>query len=424
MKWIAPVGIVTLILAVYLFLRDPETRDPQPPGDRTPTPEVQEIDWNEETPAGDNPTAEEGSAATPDVGGSVTDQFNRAQEGLTVEAVDPAGKILASCLTDPAGDFAMEVPAVPPYILRVRGSDDHHATITILPSLSETLLVRTPPQRKETLYIKPLWEHADDAKPMLLQLIDSQAQVHRAVNVALVDSPWRIEGVPFGTWDLRVWKHELCGLARRFEFDEVHRQVEIRLGRPAGIRGTPRPPARAMLIPSPPMGHALPRKLRETDGHRGYVRAGLMDTGMLVKQIDFSEVPAGEYTLVLISPNQETVRRTLRMNPGEVLDLGVLQLQPASGSVSFQLKDRDERTTEFGYVITIYARDGTVLEAKTKPGDPDNLTVARLSAGAWFYRVERRMDGGGRRSIKHDQSFMVQKGQTTRVEVDLTWRFE
>ena len=125
--------------------------------------------------------------------------------------MDGGERVLADCLTDESGCFAMGVPAIPPFTVRVRGSDDPQVRIEITPSLSEKLLVETPPPRRETLHVKPVWEHAADDEHLLVHILNDQAQVIQADNRKLADSPWRFHDAPFGTYDVKVFNRRING---------------------------------------------------------------------------------------------------------------------------------------------------------------------------------------------------------------------
>lgn len=426
MRWIAPVGIAFFVLIAILLLRGRGLNSPvspEPPDAEAPSGIEGELGGSPE-PTGVTAPPEGGPLSGPDVAGIVVDRSVCAQEGRTVEAVDSAGRVVAECVTGRHGEFAMEVPAVPPYILRVRGSDYHQVRITVTPTRSLRLLVETSRIRLETLYVKPVWDGVDDGKPLNVQLLDSRAEAIGTPRLYFADAPWRFEGMPFGTYAVRVWNKTWCGLAPRFEFTAEQRQVEVVLAASATIRATTTRPVRAMLIPRPPLGDPPARDELEQLGRAGRVRGFLHRTKEPAADIQITDVPAGEYSLVLTAPGCERVEMELAVAAGQVLDLGRIEIKKATGMVSFTLNDRNKKTTEYGYLLTVYTRLGEVLEVKTNPGDSSRVRIGGLGAGTWYYRVERKMGGGRLRAVGNDESFEVQPGEEARVEVDLTWRYE
>ena len=426
MKKVAPYGILLLaVIAVLVaILRgDPEQLRGAPP--QAEVVEATEITWKLRDPdPGGAPSSGEGKERRePNIAGEVADQGCRTVPGIIVQAVDAEDRVLAEDCTGDDGRFAMLVPDDPPFNLRMQGGGDYRYKVSRVPRLDIDLFLETPPARRETLYVKAVYDVLHTEEELRLQVFDSMAQTARGTIVNLADSPWLLENMEFGTYDVRVWNSDASGFTRRFKFGPESRQVEVVLSPPASMKGTLNGPARAILIPDPPMGRRVSRGILEGDGRAGEVRTGLADTGQLTRKIEFQNVPAGKYRLVLTAPGFETLETTLNLAPATILDLGDITLQPASGAVRFYLNDGDQDTTRHGYLLTLYTRTGALLDYKTTPGESAFAKIRDLSSGTWYYRAERRMAGGGLRAVGADQSFEIKPGQTTQVEVDLNWPF-
>ncbi len=362
--------------------------------------------------------------AGPNVAGEVSDQNCRAVRGITIVAVSKSGKTLARSVTDEAGAFSMVIETVPPFTLRIQEYAEVELQVPILPSLYNSLLVVTPKPREETLYLEPRGDITATDRVLKILILHSMVGRQDTGQLRVEDSPWRFEGVPFGTYDIRVWNDDLAGLVRNFRFDEENRKAVVELSAPAFVGGDTEVRSRAALIPIPPMGETLLSETREEDGRSGRVRRSLMDTECRSRDFKFKHVPAGDYILLVTAIGYEPLEMPLALAPGENRNLGLIPMKKATGSAHFYLNDRNQETNEHGYLLTLYTTQGDVLEYKTDPGESAHVTITSLCEGTWWYRAERRMAGGSLRSVNSDLSFVVNRDQKTEVEVDLTWRFE
>ncbi len=427
MKKVAPVGIILLaILAIVLvFLREHGADSHQTPRHPTRTTFAQ-VRGELPDPAGapQSGVPEPVEEPEPDVAGMVCNQHCRAQVGIGIEAVDEAGRVLGHTLTDQAGHFEMVVDSVPPFIVRIKGKEDRCTEVLILPDLSLRLFLKTPRPREETLYIRAESDLLLHDPNLRFQVFNSLGENVRGGDVALADSPWLVESMPFGTYDIRVWNESLSGMARRFVFCLEDREAVVHLSPPALVRATPSIPVRAVLTPNPPMAEALTSDMLETDGHRGLVRSSLLDSRRRVKAVEFSELHAGEYVLTLTAPGFEPCKIPLVLAAGETRDLGVIEMEQATGSATFHLNDNNQDTTRHGYLLTLYTRNGEHFSRKTPPGGPALLHIEGLGAGTWHYRAERRLEDGALRSVNNDLSFEIKRDQHTGVKVNLIWPWD
>ena len=360
----------------------------------------------------------------PIVAGAVNNQQARAQVGVGIEAVNETGQVLCKVVTDRNGRFEMVVDSVPPFSLRFEGEEKAQARITVLPSLNNMLFRKTPPPRKETLYIRVVSDSPPEDPQLKLQIFGPLAETIHTAHVQIPDSPWRIDGVPVETSDIRVWNGSLSGMLRRFDFGPECREAVVHLSPPAVVRATVGIPVRAVLVPSPPLAEPLGVELLQIDGRSERVRTCLQDTVKGVKSFEFAELHPGEYHLTLTAPGYEPFKIQLVLRAGETRDLGRIKMKPATGSATFHLNDRNQDTTRYGYLLTVYSRRGEMFSRKTEPGDSAWLRIERLGMGVWHYRTERRMEGGGLRSVESDLSFTVRRDQDTRVQVNLIWPWD
>jgi hypothetical protein len=259
-----------------------------------------------------------------------------------------------------------------------------------------------------------------------IRLYDSLGQERLEAFRGVREGPHSFRHVFYGAYDIRVDSGGHAGAVQGFDFRPDQSLAEIPLAAAATLKGRFDAPAEALLFSRSPTYAPVSRSFREDDGVAELYR-GLWEKSKPGKQFEFATLPAGSYLLRILARGFETVDRTVDLVAGQTLDLGRIDLTPATGRIEIVITDRTDRPDdlEFGYLVHIYEVNGHCRKRHLGPGARRSAGFSGLPAGDYQYRVERKLKGElHTRSVGWDQAVPLGKGESRTVEVDCTWRFE
>ena len=363
----------------------------------------------------------------PDVAGEVLDGDGRLVTGVSVSMVDEEGVLIATTRSGEGGRFEFRLDSAPPVRVHIEG-ESYVAHVPRIPRVDLSLIL----DRREVPRAE-MWIGAEPTAPDLpdrveVEVMDSVGDRKFTIERRLSASPWYVQSVPFGVYDVVIRGPGVAGELQGFHFCESGRSVVVPVGPSASISAALSCPARALLISRSPTFRPMATEFWQDDGVRGHVRGVRARSEWNVLGFDFKDLGPGKYRLKVLGAGVRTLEQDIELAAGERMDLGTIELEPAEGVVILDVADREAGAPpglDFGYRVTMYNRDGVRKGADLGPNEPHRARFAGLTPGPWYYRVERKLSGMGHtQHIARDRQVLVEDGVERTVKVDCTWRME